>query len=130
MAISQRHRSSIYTRLEPILGEEEAEALLAQFPARELDEPVSREFVHGEIERLRADMNEGFGAARAELASEVGSLRAEMAREIGSLRSEMNEQVGSLRAEMNDKFRAQTVWFSGTMLAGLGLAAAVGRLMG
>ncbi len=86
MAISQRHRSSIYTRLEPILGEEETEALLAQFPARELDEPVTRDFVHGEIE--------------------------------------------SLRAEMNDKFRAQTVWFSGTMFAGLGLAAAIGRLLG
>ncbi len=107
MALSQRHRSTIYTRLEPLLGEEETEALLAQFPAREIDEPVTREFVHAEIEGLRAEMNERFG----------------------TLHAGMNERFGTLHAEMNDRLRAQTVWFAGSMMAGLGLAATLARLV-
>ncbi len=58
MALSQKHRSSIYQRLEPILGEEEAEALLSQFPAQELDEPATKEFVRAEIADLRAEMHQ------------------------------------------------------------------------
>ena len=67
MALSQKHRSSIYQQLTPILGEEEAEALLSQFPARDLDEPVTKDFVRAELAELRA-----------ELLGEIGSLRAEM----------------------------------------------------
>ena len=49
MALSQKHRSTIYQRLEPILGEEEAEALLAQFPAHDLEELVTRDLLHAEM---------------------------------------------------------------------------------
>src|SRR5690242_354816 len=49
MALSQKHRSSIYQSLSPMLGEEEAEALLSQFPSRDLDEPVNQGFVRAEI---------------------------------------------------------------------------------
>lgn len=58
MALSQKHRSTIYQRLEPILGEEEAEALLGQFPAHELDELVTKDLLHSEIAGLRAEIGE------------------------------------------------------------------------
>ena len=54
MALSTRHRSSIFQTLSPILGEEEAEAMLSQFPARDLDEPVTKEFVRAEMADVRA----------------------------------------------------------------------------
>ncbi len=60
MALTERHRSSIYLSLIPLLGEEEAEALLAQFPAHDLDTPATKEFVRAEIAELRAEMHEGF----------------------------------------------------------------------
>jgi hypothetical protein len=63
MAISQKHRSTIYQTLSPIIGEEEAEALLSQFPSRDLDEPVTKEFVRAEIEGLRGEMH---GALRTQ----------------------------------------------------------------
>jgi len=56
MALSTRHRSSIFQTLSPILGEEEAEAMLSQFPARDLDEPVTKEFVRAEIADVRAEI--------------------------------------------------------------------------
>ena len=93
MALADKHRHAIFTRLAPTLGEEETNALLSQFPARELDEPVTREFV------------------RAELAG---------------LRGELHTEIGALRSEMMNRFRAQTVWTASAILAGMGLAAAIG----
>ena len=62
MALSQKHRSSLYQHLAPIVGEEEAEALLSQFPSNDLDVPATNEFVRAEIAELRAEMHEGFAA--------------------------------------------------------------------
>ncbi len=104
MALSQKHRSSIYQQLTPILGEEEAEALLSHFPARDLDEPVTKEFVRAELAGLRAEM-------------------------IG-IRGEMMGEIGSLRAEMLEKFREQTMWMAGSMTVGMGLAAGIATLLG
>jgi len=67
VALQEKHRSSIYQTLAPLLGEEEAQALLSQFPAREFDEPVTKEFVRAELAELRGDLR-----------GEIGSLRAEM----------------------------------------------------
>jgi hypothetical protein len=58
MALSQKHRSTIYQRLEPILGEEEAEALLSQFPGNDLDELATKEFVRAEINGVRGEISE------------------------------------------------------------------------
>ncbi|MDQ2649245.1 MAG: hypothetical protein M3Z03_06810 [Actinomycetota bacterium] len=49
MTLTQKHRSSIYTTLSPILGEEEAEALLGEFPASEGDELVTKDFLRAEL---------------------------------------------------------------------------------
>jgi hypothetical protein len=63
VALSQKHRANLFTSLAPVVGEEEAEALLSQFPSRDLDEPVTKEFVRAEI---------------AEVRTEIAGLRAEM----------------------------------------------------
>lgn len=58
MTLTAKHRSSIYRTLSPLIGEEEAEALLAEFPARDLDEPVTKEFLRAELAELRAELND------------------------------------------------------------------------
>jgi len=103
VALSQKHRSSIYQQLSPILGEE-AEALLSQFPARDLDEPVTKEFVRAEIAVLRAEMVGEFGSVRGE--------------------------IGALRAELHDKLREHTMWMAGSMTVGMGIAAGIATLLG
>jgi hypothetical protein len=115
VALSTRHRSSIFHTLSPILGEEEAEAMLSQFPARDLDEPVTKEFVHAEI----AD-------ARSDLRAEIADLRSELRTEIASVRTE----IAQLEARINDRFREQTMWMAGAMTVGMGLAAGIGTLLG
>lgn len=40
--LSQAHRRSIHTSLTPVLGEEETDALMSEFPASESDMPVTK----------------------------------------------------------------------------------------
>jgi hypothetical protein len=90
------------------MGQEEAEALLSQFPSRDLDEPVTKDFVRAEVNDLR------------------GSVRAE----IGDLRTEMHTEIGSLRADMYDRFRQHTMWIAGTNVVAVTLATVLARLLG
>ena len=58
MALSTRHRASIYRSLAPLLGDEEADAMVAEFPAREGDELVTRDILRAELAEFRSDMAE------------------------------------------------------------------------
>jgi hypothetical protein len=102
VALSQKHRSSLYQHLAPLVGEEEAEALLSEFPSRDLDEPVTKEFVRAEIAEVRAD-----------LTGEISGLRAEM-------------HAGF--ASMNERLRQQTIWIASATVVAVGIAAGLGRL--
>ncbi len=115
MALSAKHRSTIYERLSPMLGEEEVEALLSQFPARDLDEPVTKEFVRAEISGVRTEM---------------ADLRSDLRGEIADLRTELHGEISGLRTELHARLRELTMWMSGALVAGMGVAAAVGSLVG
>jgi hypothetical protein len=58
--MTAKHRSSIYRSLSPLIGEEEAEALLSHIPAGELDEPVTKDFLRAELAELEARINDRF----------------------------------------------------------------------
>ena len=68
MALDARHRSSIYTKLVPLLGEDDANALMSEFPSVEADELVTKQFLRAELAELRRDMDGGLAAVRTELA--------------------------------------------------------------
>jgi hypothetical protein len=71
VALSEKQRSNLHRSLAPVVGEEEAEALLSQFPSRELDVPATKECVRGEIAGLRD-----------ELRTEIAGFRVDVAREL------------------------------------------------
>ena len=102
MALDARHRSSLYTKLVPLLGEDDANALMSEFPASEADELVTKQF-------LRAEMAE----LRLELFGEIEGVRGEIA---------------GLRTEMVERFHQQTLWLGGAIAAWTGLLAALTRL--
>ena len=104
MALSQQHRGTIYQRLEPILGEEEAEALLGQFPTHDLDEVATKEFVRAEITGVRGEMSQ---------------LRVEM--------SELRVEISRLRTEMHQLVNRAFVALTGVMIGIAGMAVAIAR---
>jgi hypothetical protein len=92
MSLSQRSRTALFLGLTELIADEEAvEEMLSHFPSRDLDEPVTKEFLRAEISDLRAEIS----GLRAEMHAMGGDLRAETS----SLRSEMHEMGGDLRAE-------------------------------
>ena len=100
MALSTRHRAAIYAAFNTIMGEEEANALLSEFPAAEHDELVTR------------------GHLRAEL--------AEIRTEIAGVRTE----IAGLHTEIAHSANRTLVATSGMLIAGMGVAAAIGRALG
>lgn len=56
MAIDARQRSSLYEKLAPLIGEEDANVMLSQFPAGEIDELVTRHFLRAEIAEVKHDL--------------------------------------------------------------------------
>ncbi len=79
MALLEKHRSIIYAHFVETIGEEAAEAMLSQFPARDLDEPVTKEFVEVQIAEVRREIAE----LRGEMHTEFAQVRLEMA-ELGN----------------------------------------------
>jgi hypothetical protein len=67
MALDARTRSSIYDKLRPILGDDDANALMSQFPTTDADEPVTRQVLRAELAELRTEMHTELGGLRAEM---------------------------------------------------------------
>jgi hypothetical protein len=59
-----------------------------------------------ELEKLRADMNTGFGDLRADMNTGFGALKADMNTVFGVLKADMNTVFGTLKADMNAGFGA------------------------
>ena len=52
MALSQKQRSVLFDHFSPLVGEDVAEALMAEFPGREGDEYVTKDFLRAELNEL------------------------------------------------------------------------------
>jgi len=132
MALTEKSRSALYLGLSHVIDEEAVEEMLSYFPARDVEESVTKEFLRAELAELEMRLSESL---RSELQSEVGSLRgevqelrgefrSELQSEVGSLRSELQSEVGSLRSEMRamrselrDEMRRTVLINIGTLVA-------------
>lgn len=115
MTLSQQHRSTIYQQLVPIFGPDEAEAFMAEFPATENDELVTKQFLRAELAEVRGEM-----------ATLRGELRSEMAALGGELQTDMATLRGDLFTEMQRLNNRTLVAVVPALIAGMGLAAAIG----
>lgn len=99
MSLDAATRSSIYAKLAAVIGDDDANALMSEFPASDADELVTRDHLRAELALTRGEL-------RHELHTEIGALRHELHTEIGAVRNDIHE----LRTEMADRFRRHTVW--------------------
>src|SRR5690606_5112133 len=97
MALTEKSRSALYLGLSHVIDEEAVEEMLSYFPARDVEESVTKEFLRAELAELEMRLSESL---RSELQSEVGSLRGEVQELRGEFRSELQSEVGSLRSEL------------------------------
>jgi hypothetical protein len=109
MALDARTRSSLYGKFAEMLGDDDANALMSEFPSVEADELVTKQFLRAEL-----------GELRSELRGEMAELRSEVRGQMAELRGEMDSLRSDLRTEMIDRFQRQTVWLAGTVIASAG----------
>ena len=106
MALTERSRSALYQGLSNIVDEEAVQEMMSFFPARDVEEPVTKEF-------LRAEMSD----LRSELTGEMSSLRSELKGEMSAMEHRLIERIN----------RAQTwnvlamIAFAGTIIAAVRL---------
>ena len=99
MALTQRSRTALYQGLTQLIQDDQAvEEMLSYFPSRDVEEPVTKEFVRAELAALRAEMAE--------------------------FRGELHTELGGLRAEMHAGFRRMTVAVYSSMIATAGVVIA------
>lgn len=89
MALTERSRTALYNGLSTIIDDEQAvQEAMSYFPARDVEEPATKEFVRAEISGLRAEMSDLKGTLR----SEISDSRARVTRDLALI------NVGSLIA--------------------------------
>ncbi|MCX7621282.1 MAG: CCDC90 family protein [Acidimicrobiales bacterium] len=132
MALDARTRSSIFEKLRPILGDEDANALMSEFPASELDELVTRQYLRAEMAELRAEVQAGF----AELRAEIAGVRQELRDEIAGVRLDLDSKIVQLRVDMiegfrqqSERLRQQTVFTVGSLFGAVSAAVALTQLL-
>lgn len=132
MALSQRHRQSIYVKLAPTIGEEEADALLSQFPSIESEEPVTVHRLDASIAGVRADFAD-LRADFADLKADFAEVKADFA-EVRTEIAEVRTDVAHMEASLVERMRQQAIWTLGAMVSGLGvgmgIAAAISQAIG
>jgi len=123
MSLTERSRHKLYETFTDLVGDDQAvEEMLSYFPARDVEEPVTKEYLRAELAVVRTEI----GDLRTELHTEIGKLRTELHTEIGGLRGELHAEIGGLRAEVVQMAKTTQTWVisTGISLAGLMLAIA------
>ena len=124
MPLTKRSRHKLYETFTALIDDETAvQEMLSYFPARDVEEPVTKDFLRAELQSEVGAVRLEVGELRAELHAEIGALRTEMHTEIGAVRAE----IGDLRAEMHQMARATQTWIISTGLSLAGLILAVAR---
>jgi hypothetical protein len=100
--ISERSRSALYQGLAPITGEDAVGELLSFLPARDVEEPVSKELLRAEIADVRA---------------EIAEVRAEIA--------EVRTEIAVLRAEMHQQLNRMLIWLMATIIGTASIAVTI-----
>lgn len=121
MSLSQKSRTAIYEALANLGTDPDAvEEFLSQFPSRDLDEPVTKEFLRAESGTLRAEMAD----LRTELHGEMADLRTELRGEMAELRTEMHVGFADIRTEMHQGFQRMTLSLAALMVSMTGVMVA------
>jgi len=127
MALTERSRSALYQGLTDLIEDEVAVGeLLSYFPARDVEEPATKEFVAVQVAGVHRELAE----LRGETSTMGSDLRGEMATLGSDLRGEMAAMEGRIIASSSAQLRTMIQWTVGLQISLIGLVVAMGFLQG
>jgi hypothetical protein len=135
MALDAQHRSSLYQKFVPLLGDDDANALMSEFPAREADELVTKQFLRAELAevelRLTGLIGEvdhrlttQFTEVDQRLSGQIAQVDHRLVREIHRVDERAAERTTSLEERLTARYSRHT----GYLIAVIGVATAFLRL--
>ena len=135
MAMTERSRSALYQSLSAVVDDEQAvQEMLSHFPARDVEEPVTKEFMRSELAAMRADWRDETGLLRGELHTGLADVRTELHTGLADVRTELHTgladvrtelqagiadvrtEIADLRTELHASLHKQSVWMIGVLL--------------
>jgi len=67
VALTERNRSALYQGLSTIVDEEAVQEMLSYFPARDVEEPVTKEFLRAELSGVESSIRTDISAMELRL---------------------------------------------------------------
>ncbi len=92
MAMLEKHRNVLYNHFAPQLGEEVTQALMSNFPSRDVEEPVTK----ADLAATKADLQEQIGSVRLDLEAFKTEMQRQFNRQLVYLTTVISVAVGIL----------------------------------
>lgn len=105
MALNTRDRSVLFVSMSKFADPEAVDAMLAHFPTRDVDEPLTSDSLDSRLIEFREEL-------RFTLLTEFRAFDVTF----GELRQEMDAKLGALRQDLEGKLRRSSQWTGATML--------------
>ena len=126
MAMTERSRSALYQSLSAVVDDEQAvQEMLSHFPARDVEEPATKEFMRSELSATREDWRDEIGLLRVELYTGLADVRTELQTGLADVRTELQTGLADVRTELHASLHKQSVWMLGVLLTWSALLTAV-----
>jgi len=87
MALTNKSRTAIYTGLSDFIEEEALEEMLTNFPARDIDEPVTRDYLAAQMSQMRTEL------------------------------TQIDVRMAQIESRIQDRLASQTRWMVGMIIA-------------
>jgi hypothetical protein len=144
VALTEHHRNALYQGLTQAVGDEEAvAAMLSELPAREADEPATKDFVRAELatqlaaQELRMDEKL---ATKDFVHAEIAGVRKDMEVGFAEVRTEISEverrlteriidAVSDLKTYVHEEMRRYMLWNYGALLALLAAVVTAAKIL-
>ena len=124
MTLNTRDRSILFESLSKLADPEAVDAMLAHFPTRDVDEPLTRDYLDSRLIEFREEIRLAILTEFRAFDAKIGSLRQDMTTgfgeldaKVGSIRGELDSKIGSLRQDMEAQFRRSLQWTVATLIA-------------
>ncbi|HEX7131328.1 MAG TPA: hypothetical protein VF228_02060 [Iamia sp.] len=104
MSLHPTMKRRLHERLHPLIGEEEADALLDEIAPQD---PVTREWLEGRFDRIDD---------RFERMEERFATKEHLDARLDGVKHELMGAIHSLEIRMNERFAAQTQWTMGCVV--------------
>ena len=122
MSLTERSRAALYQGLITVINDEQAvQEMMSYFPARDVEEPVTKEFLRAELAANREQIC-------TELRSEMLTLGRELRVEMAAQRDELSAATATLGRDLRSEIHRLALINIGSLVAFAGVVTAAVRL--